>query len=629
MYCKKKVICVLSILIVLISLSNAFGDEIGEYKAKYQEIENYFIDIDGDGKKEREIKVDREEEEISIGKNKIFYSGFLYEIIYEDLTDDGISEVIVVTKDGGTSSLLNYGIYEIKEEKIKLIFKREGIYRGIVGIEEGRIIEKMPQYGDRDTNASPREYVAKEYLYYGDEFKLVSEDTKDIKELNVKNNKVESERRHNKYYNNPKRSEMEEIIGEVALEKGIPPVVLKSIAYTESGLKQFKNGQPLESFDGISYGVMQVTPRIHTQYDEKKLKYDIRYNVMAGADILLSKWSYAFRTKPIIPKVGNGDPRVLENWYFAIWAYNGWSESNNPNMIPYEHLSWVQRRAYQDKVIDYALSQFDQRITRIDEDDLPGAGLPEAGRVFHTPRPYHKAEYKTYDYGDIIINMADSGLVLRDDDWNRIETIPPRVGFIIICGPKLHNGYVRYKVRPLMEDREKSLGWVAINWTKTMNDSDVNHDGKTDLKDVSIIIDNIDEDRNLETLDMNYDDEVDDYDALLVEKKYRLSIKDEGYKIISEKREVSASKDWIIEFNEKLDSKSVNNSNIYVEDKSRGTRIKTKVRLQGDGRSIKIYHPEGNYIAGNKYVIKIEDKVKSYSGKTLKEPVLMEFTIKF
>ncbi|MGH2442727.1 MAG: NBR1-Ig-like domain-containing protein [Chloroflexota bacterium] len=51
---------------------------------------------------------------------------------------------------------------------------------------------------------------------------------------------------------------------------------------------------------------------------------DYRYNIAYGARILAAKWK-------AVPKIGNGDPAVLENWYYAIWAYNGWGWVNNPN----------------------------------------------------------------------------------------------------------------------------------------------------------------------------------------------------------------------------------------------------------------------------------------------------------
>jgi len=67
-------------------------------------------------------------------------------------------------------------------------------------------------------------------------------------------------------------------------------------------------------------------------YDSNKLRYDIKYNIEAGIDVLLNKWSMS--SYKSVSSVGNMDPNVLENWYFALWAYNGWAASNNPHMLP-------------------------------------------------------------------------------------------------------------------------------------------------------------------------------------------------------------------------------------------------------------------------------------------------------
>ena len=45
-----------------------------------------------------------------------------------------------------------------------------------------------------------------------------------------------------------------------------------------------------------------------------------------GADILVAKWGYA---PSVFPVIGDGDPRCYENWFFAVWAYNGWTRGNS------------------------------------------------------------------------------------------------------------------------------------------------------------------------------------------------------------------------------------------------------------------------------------------------------------
>ncbi len=44
--------------------------------------------------------------------------------------------------------------------------------------------------------------------------------------------------------------------------------------------------------------------------------------------MLVERWNAAPRTLPII---GDRDPNIIENWYYAVWAYNKWTAANNPN----------------------------------------------------------------------------------------------------------------------------------------------------------------------------------------------------------------------------------------------------------------------------------------------------------
>ena len=88
---------------------------------------------------------------------------------------------------------------------------------------------------------------------------------------------------------NPSREEIELMIEEVAIKRGIPAILLKGIARVESVYKHFNNdGSPKVS--GTSIGLMQIN-NIHGGYEDYKLKYNIRYNIEAGADVLLNKWS--------------------------------------------------------------------------------------------------------------------------------------------------------------------------------------------------------------------------------------------------------------------------------------------------------------------------------------------------
>ena len=127
---------------------------------------------------------------------------------------------------------------------------------------------------------------------------------------------------------NPSREELELMIERVAEKRAIPAILLKAIARVESCYEHYRaDGSP--KINGTSIGLMQINNK-NGGYDSERLKYDIMYNIEAGADVLLNKWAMSSYNE--VASVGDMDPNVLENWYFALWAYNGWSQSNNPNI---------------------------------------------------------------------------------------------------------------------------------------------------------------------------------------------------------------------------------------------------------------------------------------------------------
>jgi len=131
-------------------------------------------------------------------------------------------------------------------------------------------------------------------------------------------------------YSNPPTAEIREKLYAAAVTRNIPPEVLYAIAYQESGWRQFNSqGQPLISPDN-GYGIMQVTSV--GSYDVEKLKYDIDYNINAGADILLGKWQW-------VPSIGDDAMDCYENWFYAVWAYNGWVSYNSYPYTVYAHIA--------------------------------------------------------------------------------------------------------------------------------------------------------------------------------------------------------------------------------------------------------------------------------------------------
>jgi hypothetical protein len=128
-----------------------------------------------------------------------------------------------------------------------------------------------------------------------------------------------------------KAAEVKTMLREVAVANGIPPEILKAIAFEESAMKQYNSaGEPLITPDG-GIGIMQITLSDEEagvkNIDKERLKWDTRYNIQTGAKILKEKWN-----NTNLPVINDKNPEVLANWYFAIMAYNGLSKTNDPTI---------------------------------------------------------------------------------------------------------------------------------------------------------------------------------------------------------------------------------------------------------------------------------------------------------
>lgn len=221
-------------------------------------------------------------------------------------------------------------------------------------------------------------------------------------------------------YQNPSYEETARKLEIIAKSKNIPSVILKAVAFVESGWRQFdKNGNVVTNPYGPrpGLGIMQVT-----SYDSsntelvKKLRYDIDFNISYGADILNAKWDFA-------PKIGNADRNILENWYYALWAYNGWVPYNNPN-----NAAAAGRVAYQDKIISVIGREYlsgvvtPVQITPIPKNLFPFGTLPKRNHAWETPEPYNLGDLRVGG-GDASSRGDGQGTVNRIAGNDRIDTV--------------------------------------------------------------------------------------------------------------------------------------------------------------------------------------------------------------
>jgi hypothetical protein len=263
---------------------------------------------------------------------------------------------------------------------------------------------------------------------------------------------------------NPSRKELEKKIEEVAKRKGIPTVILKSIARVESVFKQYNPDGTVYTGRSGSIGLMQIH-NVYGWFDDYRLRYDIDYNIEAGADVLLMKWKMANEK---LPKIGDMNPNILEHWYFALWAYNSWVESNNPNMVPYKYRTWTKKYTYQQLIYMVAEKEYGQKITPIDPKLLPKKGLPSKKLVFDTPEEFHYGDIILYEKGDLVKVDVEESLTLRDapngkeiGEFNGGEVLE------ILEGPTLKDGFFWYRIKEREGNRQ---GWVARNWLVKVGD---------------------------------------------------------------------------------------------------------------------------------------------------------------
>jgi len=132
----------------------------------------------------------------------------------------------------------------------------------------------------------------------------------------------------------------------------VPPTLLKAIASIESNIAQSDYNTPfgavgpaLQSFD-CGYGIMQITSGMTSPLDngwpsleQSLVATHYLFDIARGSAILVDKWNAAPQARPI---AWTGDPRIVENWYFATWSYNGFTgpnaaiRSNHPASPSYE-----------------------------------------------------------------------------------------------------------------------------------------------------------------------------------------------------------------------------------------------------------------------------------------------------
>ncbi|MFJ8199296.1 SGNH/GDSL hydrolase family protein [Streptomyces sp. NPDC096152] len=185
-----------------------------------------------------------------------------------------------------------------------------------------------------------------------------------------------------------------------AAKIAVPGVTANSLIGNFYGVKYAASGQQQDPWAvnfaqaDCGYGVTQVTDGMRmpgkekdgekpkTTVQQEAVALDYAANIAAGVNILIGKWN---DTRKDGLTVNDGSPKYIENWFYALWAYNagyypkskpvsgrwgvGWT--NNPanplwkeNRTPflensegkddYSHAAHPQDWPYEEKVIGWA-----------------------------------------------------------------------------------------------------------------------------------------------------------------------------------------------------------------------------------------------------------------------------------
>jgi putative cell wall-binding protein len=248
---------------------------------------------------------------------------------------------------------------------------------------------------------------------------------------------------------NPSPATVAAAIETVAADRDVPAPLLAAVAFVEGydpasarNWIQFESdGSPLLSAD-CGIGMMQVTDT--DGFDVNRLASDWRYNLDAGAQLLSDKWDDSQAANPA--SLGDDDPSVLENWWAAIYRYNGsgqaasdyadrvFTEAVDPQAEAALHTPWLPglrtptqvfptyttSRQFQGRTTEALLTESDGTVVSRDTSFRPTA-VPAADRP---PAPRLAADATTaIDVGIQLSRavFADDAarhvLLARDDDW--------------------------------------------------------------------------------------------------------------------------------------------------------------------------------------------------------------------
>ncbi|WP_010197270.1 cell wall-binding repeat-containing protein [Bacillus sp. m3-13] len=360
-------LCLLLLLVLAVDKGHA------EWKA-----ENHSVHPSGNAT----VSLGEYEVSVSNGETStasVYFEGKLLEELVMDLAEfstvstwnvNNKGYVLLENKKQGTGGYMQFILLELSDGTSKQVYLSEDYKMGSVSVDTDRI---EVTYADANESLIDSVTLLKDTYTQSEDgsLTLVEKGVKQklTKETVTEGYSFQATGDNRILGENPTNAELNSMLTQEAIIAGVPPELVKAIAWQESSWRQFrttndpsglwKKGDPVVSFDG-GIGIMQITEPNMTAERELRLKEDIRYNIQEGLRILKEKWNYSSWGR--IPKINGNDMAVIEDWYFAVMAYNGISRRNDPQYYP--------DNTYQDVIYRHIERMAQLTVTKFPETQL-------------------------------------------------------------------------------------------------------------------------------------------------------------------------------------------------------------------------------------------------------------------
>jgi hypothetical protein len=190
------------------------------------------------------------------------------------------------------------------------------------------------------------------------------------------------------------------------------------------------------------YGATQVTTgmtvgdAVYTHDQQVALTVDYAANIAAGLQILVQKWN---QMKQVGAQVNNGDPRYIENWWYALWAYNtGWHALNDPSDPKSKSdafgLGWGNNVANEDLVPDRT-GFLDNTTACTDEQKDPNGNCNDAKHPGGWSYPERIMGWARHSLVRFDYSANEWGYTFKTAQWQSTPQIPAKDEF---CAPGLN-----------------------------------------------------------------------------------------------------------------------------------------------------------------------------------------------